>query len=216
MVAFTAQVREYRDDDVLVLTFPSEHDVAGFRGGAPGQSVSELLRGAIVEVLGVRVKFIAKVEGPGGAAAPVAAPAGPEQGGAAAPAAPDAPPAPGGRAASDATAPAPASASRSTAVGRAPSADAPASARGAEPRAATAPSRAKASTGRAATAPSLATATATVTTDDRETVDRARRLVGDGRDSERPRLRGIRCKRGRSFAPSHGDGSRRARASRRG
>ncbi|MDQ0574517.1 DNA polymerase III subunit gamma and tau [Agromyces albus] len=68
MVAFTAQVREFRDDDVLVLAFPSEHDVAGFRGGAPGQSVSELLRGAIIEVLGVRVKFIAKVEGPGSAA----------------------------------------------------------------------------------------------------------------------------------------------------
>ncbi|RXZ72268.1 DNA polymerase III subunit gamma and tau [Agromyces albus] len=68
MVAFTAQVREFRDDDVLVLAFPSEHDVAGFRGGAPGQSVSELLRGAIIEVLGVRVKFIAKVEGSGSAA----------------------------------------------------------------------------------------------------------------------------------------------------
>lgn len=65
MVAFTAQVREYRDDDVLVLAFPSEQDVAGFRGGAPGQSVSELLRAAIADVLGVTVKFIAKVEGPG-------------------------------------------------------------------------------------------------------------------------------------------------------
>ncbi|WP_350347466.1 DNA polymerase III subunit gamma and tau [Agromyces sp. G08B096] len=63
MVAFTAQVRDYRDDDVLVLGFPSEQDVAGFRGGAPGQSVSELLRNAIAEVLGVRVKFIARAEG---------------------------------------------------------------------------------------------------------------------------------------------------------
>lgn len=75
MVAFTAQVRDFRDDDVLVLTFPSEHDVAGFRGGAPGQSVSELLRGAIVEVLGVRVKFVARVDGPGGS--PAAAPPAP-------------------------------------------------------------------------------------------------------------------------------------------
>ncbi len=65
MVAFTAQVREFRDGDVLVLAFPSEQDVAGFRGGSPGQSVSELLRSAINEVLGVTVKFIAKVEGPG-------------------------------------------------------------------------------------------------------------------------------------------------------
>ena len=64
MVAFTAQVREFRDGEVLVLAFPSEQDVAGFRGGAPGQSVSELLRSAIAEVLGVTVKFIAKVEGP--------------------------------------------------------------------------------------------------------------------------------------------------------
>jgi DNA polymerase-3 subunit gamma/tau len=78
MVAFTAQVREFRDDDVLVLAFPSEQDVAGFRGGAPGQSVSELLRAAIAEVLGVTVKFIAKVDGPGGrgATAPPAAGAG--------------------------------------------------------------------------------------------------------------------------------------------
>lgn len=76
MVAFTAQVREYRDDDVLVLAFPSEQDVAGFRGGAPGQSVSELLRAAIAEVLGVTVKFIAKVEGPGARTAGAAPEAG--------------------------------------------------------------------------------------------------------------------------------------------
>ncbi|WP_139416586.1 DNA polymerase III subunit gamma and tau [Agromyces laixinhei] len=66
MVAFTAQVRDFRDGEVLVLTFPSEQDVAGFRGGAPGQSVSDMLRGAIVDVLGVRVKFVAKVDGSGG------------------------------------------------------------------------------------------------------------------------------------------------------
>jgi DNA polymerase-3 subunit gamma/tau len=63
MVAFTAQVRDYRDDDVLVLGFPSEQDVAGFRGGGPGPSVSELLRNSIADVLGVRVKFIARAEG---------------------------------------------------------------------------------------------------------------------------------------------------------
>ena len=96
MVAFTAQVRDFRDGEVLVLAFPSEHDVAGFRGGAPGQSVSELLRGAIVDVLGVRVKFVARVDGPGGAPAdgsPVAAPPAPAapQG----PVAPTAPPAGG-------------------------------------------------------------------------------------------------------------------------
>lgn len=85
MVAFTAQVRDFRDGDVLVLAFPSEHDVAGFRGGAPGQSVSELLREAIVDVLGVRVKFVARVDGAGGTptggspAATPPAPATPQQ-----------------------------------------------------------------------------------------------------------------------------------------
>jgi DNA polymerase-3 subunit gamma/tau len=94
MVAFTAQVRDFRDGDVLVLAFPSEHDVAGFRGGAPGQSVSELLRGAIVEVLGVRVKFVARVDGSGGA--PVGASGGAPVGGppVAAPPAPVTPQAP--------------------------------------------------------------------------------------------------------------------------
>ncbi|KRE25892.1 DNA polymerase III subunit gamma and tau [Agromyces sp. Soil535] len=81
MVAFTAQVREFRDGEVLVLAFPSEQDVAGFRGGAPGQSVNELLRSAISEGLGVTVKFIAKVEGPaarsGAGAAPSAEPPSP-------------------------------------------------------------------------------------------------------------------------------------------
>lgn len=94
MVAFTAQVRDFRDGDVLVLAFPSEHDVAGFRGGAPGQSVSELLREAIVEVLGVRVKFVARVDGAGGTptggspAATPPAPAAPQE-----PVAPSTPPA---------------------------------------------------------------------------------------------------------------------------
>lgn len=62
MVAFTAKVRDYRDGDVLVLSFPSVQDVEGFRGGPPGQSVAELLREAIEHVLGVRVKYIAKPE----------------------------------------------------------------------------------------------------------------------------------------------------------
>jgi len=62
MVAFTAKVRDYREGDVLVLSFPSVQDVEGFRGGAPGQSVAELLREAIEHVLGVRVKYIAKPE----------------------------------------------------------------------------------------------------------------------------------------------------------
>ncbi|WP_400994368.1 DNA polymerase III subunit gamma and tau [Agromyces sp. GXQ0307] len=77
MVAFTAQVLEYRDDDVLVLGFPSESDMGSFRSGPPGQSVGDLLRAAIIEVLGVRVKFLARVVAAGGGAdrGPSASPA---------------------------------------------------------------------------------------------------------------------------------------------
>ena len=50
-------------DDVLTVTFPSENDVASFKQPHPsGDSVSEYLRGAILAVLGFRVKFIARVE----------------------------------------------------------------------------------------------------------------------------------------------------------
>ena len=51
------------DDLVLLLSFPSENDVADFREQqASGDSVSEILRRAIVEVLGVRVMFKASIE----------------------------------------------------------------------------------------------------------------------------------------------------------
>jgi DNA polymerase III subunit gamma/tau len=114
MVAFTAKVREYRDDDVLVLEFPSEADVAGFRGGAPGQSVSELLRGAIAEVLGVRVKFLARVEGQGGGPAPAGAAASTPAAQPAAPVAAAAPAAPTSAARADAPTTGPAAPTRDT------------------------------------------------------------------------------------------------------
>ena len=63
MVVFTASVNRL-DGDVLTLFFPSGNDVASFKqqtGG--GQGVSEYLRQAILAVLGIRVKFIAKVDG---------------------------------------------------------------------------------------------------------------------------------------------------------
>ena len=62
MVVFNSKVRAL-DDDVLTLTFPNETDVANFKQpqGA-GEGVSEILRRAIVDVLGLRVKFIARVE----------------------------------------------------------------------------------------------------------------------------------------------------------
>ncbi|MCU1510125.1 MAG: polymerase subunit gamma and tau [Glaciihabitans sp.] len=73
MVVFTSQARALRDD-ILTLTFPSETDVANFKQPMPGgESVSELLRRAILHVLGLRVKFIAKVEVT--AATPAAEPA---------------------------------------------------------------------------------------------------------------------------------------------
>ncbi|WP_368498727.1 DNA polymerase III subunit gamma and tau [Herbiconiux sp. A18JL235] len=62
LVVYTAQVRSL-DGDVLTLAFPSENDVASFKErSAPGQGVSEYLREAIVEVLGLRVKYIARVD----------------------------------------------------------------------------------------------------------------------------------------------------------
>jgi DNA polymerase-3 subunit gamma/tau len=62
MVVYTSQARAL-DGDILTVTFPSETDVANFKQpqGA-GEGVSEYLRNAIVEVIGLRVKFIAKVE----------------------------------------------------------------------------------------------------------------------------------------------------------
>jgi DNA polymerase-3 subunit gamma/tau len=61
MVVFTAQVRSFKDD-VLTLSFPSDNDVSSFRQAGPGQGVSEYLRQAIVDVLGVRVKFVARAD----------------------------------------------------------------------------------------------------------------------------------------------------------
>ncbi|HEV7184923.1 MAG TPA: DNA polymerase III subunit gamma and tau, partial [Leifsonia sp.] len=82
MVVFTAQVRSL-EGDVLTLSFPSDNDVASFRqqqaGGALG--VSEYLRQAIVDILGIRVKYIARAEGsssgPAGPSGPTSAPAAP-------------------------------------------------------------------------------------------------------------------------------------------
>jgi DNA polymerase-3 subunit gamma/tau len=58
-------------DDVLTVVFATEADVASFKQPqSPGESVSEHLRGAIHDVLGVRVKFLARHEA--GSAAPKA------------------------------------------------------------------------------------------------------------------------------------------------
>lgn len=72
MVVFTAQVRSL-NDDVLSLSFPSDNDVASFRQQGAGQGVSEYLRQAIVDILGIRVKFIARADGAPAPSAPAAA-----------------------------------------------------------------------------------------------------------------------------------------------
>ncbi|AGW42351.1 DNA polymerase III subunits gamma and tau [Leifsonia xyli subsp. cynodontis DSM 46306] len=71
MVVFTAQVRAL-SDDVLTLSFPSDNDVQSFRQPpSPGtQGVSEYLRQAIVDILGIRVKFIARADGGSGSSGP--------------------------------------------------------------------------------------------------------------------------------------------------
>jgi DNA polymerase-3 subunit gamma/tau len=60
--------------DVLTVAFATEADVSSFKQPqSPGESVSEQLRGAIHQVLGVRVKFLARHEAAPGDAAPTKA-----------------------------------------------------------------------------------------------------------------------------------------------
>ncbi|PFG30623.1 DNA polymerase III subunit gamma and tau [Paramicrobacterium agarici] len=77
MLVMNADVRDL-NDDILTLVFPSPKDVDSFKKLAGGDGPSEHLRSAIVDVLGLRVKYIAKVDGPPEAAsqgAPSHAPA---------------------------------------------------------------------------------------------------------------------------------------------
>lgn len=68
MTAYTATVRDFADD-ILTLSFGSQADAANFKqGGSATNSVSEQLRAAIEHVLGVRVRFVAKVQQQGSAA----------------------------------------------------------------------------------------------------------------------------------------------------
>lgn len=74
MVVYTSTPRAF-EGDVLTLTFASDNDVQSFRQQAAGESVSEHLRQAILQVLGVRVKFIARVDGAAAAAPAKSTPA---------------------------------------------------------------------------------------------------------------------------------------------
>ena len=88
MVVYTSTPRAL-NDDVLTLSFPSETDVSNFKERpTSGDSVSEQLRAAITAVLGIRVKFVARVDAvaPSAAAEGAAAPAAERGAGADAPA----------------------------------------------------------------------------------------------------------------------------------
>ncbi|MDQ1513646.1 MAG: polymerase subunit gamma/tau [Microbacteriaceae bacterium] len=69
-VVYTSHPRAL-EGDVLTLSFVSRSDVESFRQTAPTGGVSEVLRSAILEVLGLRVKFLPKVDGGQAAAEPV-------------------------------------------------------------------------------------------------------------------------------------------------
>ncbi|MBB5633526.1 DNA polymerase-3 subunit gamma/tau [Cryobacterium mesophilum] len=78
-VAFTAKPMGLKED-VLALAFPSQNDVENFKKPqAADQSVSEILRQAIIEVLGLRVKFIARADAAAANAADVEADAPPTE-----------------------------------------------------------------------------------------------------------------------------------------
>jgi len=94
-------------DDVLTLSFQSQGDVAAFKKLAGGKGPSEDLRGAIRDVLGIRVKYVARHDSDG-TVPPEAPPGGHGSGGSDAGPTPSAPSAPSGPAAPAARTAAPA------------------------------------------------------------------------------------------------------------
>jgi DNA polymerase-3 subunit gamma/tau len=90
LVVFALQVRGF-EGDVLTLGFASQSDIEAFKKrAAPGDGVPDILREAILGLLGVRVMYVAKVETAGDSAAgsrqapasqaPAAQPSGPVRG----------------------------------------------------------------------------------------------------------------------------------------
>ena len=64
-VIFTAQPKELRNGNVLVLSFPSQKDVEGLKQtSAPGQGVGDILKQAVLDVLGIKPALLASVEAP--------------------------------------------------------------------------------------------------------------------------------------------------------
>lgn len=94
-------------DDVLTLSFQSQGDVAAFKKLAGGKGPSEDLRGAIRDVLGIRVKYVARHDSDA-TVPPEAPPGGHGSGGSDASATPSVPSAPSGPAAPAARTSAPA------------------------------------------------------------------------------------------------------------
>jgi DNA polymerase-3 subunit gamma/tau len=63
MVVFTATPLELRDNNVLVISFPSQKDVEALKQrSAPGEGVGDHLKNAISTVLGIRPALIAKAD----------------------------------------------------------------------------------------------------------------------------------------------------------
>src|SRR5690606_1671583 len=69
-----AQVRDLRDDNILVLTLPSQRDVDDLKDRSnPGKGTADFLKKAVAEVLGFVPLLIARVETEGSAAPPAGA-----------------------------------------------------------------------------------------------------------------------------------------------
>ncbi|WP_174720135.1 DNA polymerase III subunit gamma and tau [Cryobacterium sp. TMT2-15-1] len=65
LVLYTARAMELRGGDLLVLSFPSQNDVAGLKqSAAPGQGVGDYLKRAVNEVLGFTPQLTARVDSP--------------------------------------------------------------------------------------------------------------------------------------------------------
>ncbi|MCU1523399.1 MAG: polymerase subunit gamma and tau [Microbacteriaceae bacterium] len=63
MVVYTAKPLELREDNVLVLSFPSQNDVDALKQrAAPGEGVADYFKQAVFDVLGFRPLLLAKVE----------------------------------------------------------------------------------------------------------------------------------------------------------
>jgi len=79
LVVSTASVLAF-DDDVLTLGFRTGADLTSFKTRTPDGGASEDLRRAIQSVLGIRVKYLARLEGDGGSGGQGGSPRGPGAG----------------------------------------------------------------------------------------------------------------------------------------